>query len=39
MSQTNSAGRRFRDALAVEKPLQILGTVNAYAAMMATQVG
>lgn len=39
MSQSNSAGRRFRDALAVEKPLQILGTVNAYAAMMATQVG
>ncbi len=39
MTATNSAGRRFRDALAVEKPLQILGTVNAYAAMMATQVG
>lgn len=39
MSQSNSAGRRFRDALAVENPLQILGTVNAYAAMMATQVG
>lgn len=39
MSQSNSAGRRFRDALAVEKPLQILGTVNAYAAMMATEVG
>lgn len=39
MSQSNSAGRRLRDALAVEKPLQILGTVNAYAAMMATEVG
>lgn len=39
MTATNSAGRRFRDALAAEKPLQILGTVNAYAAMMATQVG
>jgi methylisocitrate lyase len=36
---TNSAGKRFRDALAAEKPLQIMGTVNAYAAMMATQVG
>jgi methylisocitrate lyase len=35
----NSAGKRFRDALAAEKPLQIMGTVNAYAAMMATQVG
>lgn len=39
MTATNSAGRRFRDALAAEKPLQILGTVNAYAAMMAKQVG
>ena len=36
---TNSAGKRFREALAAEKPLQIIGTVNAYAAMMATQVG
>jgi methylisocitrate lyase len=35
----NSAGKRFRAALAAEKPLQIMGTVNAYAAMMATQVG
>jgi len=35
----NSAGRRFRDAIAAEKPLQVMGTVNAYAAMMATQVG
>ncbi|WP_374297597.1 methylisocitrate lyase [Acinetobacter sp.] len=38
MSQ-NSAGARFRAALLEEKPLQIMGTVNAYAAMMATQVG
>lgn len=36
---TNSAGKRFKEALAAEKPLQIMGTVNAYAAMMATQVG
>ncbi len=36
---TSSAGKRFREALAAEKPLQIMGTVNAYAAMMATQVG
>jgi methylisocitrate lyase len=34
-----SAGARFRKALAEEKPLQVMGTVNAYAAMMATQVG
>lgn len=38
MSQ-NSAGARFRAASLEEKPLQIMGTVNAYAAMMATQVG
>lgn len=31
----NSAGARFRAALQQEKPLQIMGTVNAYAAMMA----
>jgi methylisocitrate lyase len=34
-----SAGRRFREALAAEHPLQIMGTVNAYAAMMASRVG
>ena len=39
MSIQNSAGRRFRDALIQESPLQIIGTVNAYAAMMARDVG
>ena len=34
-----SAGRRFRDAIAAESPLQIPGTINAYHAMMAEQVG
>ncbi|MEY4516039.1 MAG: hypothetical protein RL180_385, partial [Pseudomonadota bacterium] len=34
MSVQTSAGRRFRDALVKESPLQIIGTVNAYAAMM-----
>jgi len=34
-----SPGARFRRALVAEKPLQVIGTVNAYAAMMATQVG
>ncbi len=34
-----SAGRRFRDALESERPLQIPGTINAYHAMMAEQVG
>lgn len=39
MSIQASAGRRFRDALIKESPLQIIGTVNAYAAMMARDVG
>jgi methylisocitrate lyase len=39
MSVAPSAGRRFREALAKESPLQIIGTVNAYAAMMARDVG
>ncbi len=38
MTEQTSAGLRFRQALEVEKPLQIIGTVNAYAAMMAKQV-
>ena len=37
MSQT--AGKRFRDALAAETPLQIVGTINAYCALMAEQAG
>lgn len=39
MSEKLTAGARFRKALVEEKPLQVIGTVNAYAAMMATQVG
>jgi methylisocitrate lyase len=41
MTQTPflSAGRRFRNALAIEKPLQIMGTINAYCALLAEQVG
>lgn len=35
----NSAGARFRQALREESPLQVMGTVNAYAAMMAKDVG
>lgn len=34
-----SAGRNFRQALADNKPLQIVGTINAYSAMMAKQIG
>ena len=40
---SSSAGARFRSAMqqqnANELPLQIAGTINAYTAMMATQVG
>ena len=35
----NSAGARFRAAMATEKPLQIIGAINAYHAMLATQTG
>ncbi len=35
----SSAGRRFRDALAAEKPLQIAGTINAYSALLAERAG
>ncbi|WP_438863828.1 methylisocitrate lyase [Neptunicella sp.] len=34
-----SAGKNFRQALADNKPLQIVGTINAYSAMMAKQIG
>ena len=34
-----SPGGRFRLALEEDRPLQIMGTLNAYAAMMAAQVG
>ena len=33
----HSPGKQFRDLLAREKPLQIVGAINAYAAIMATQ--
>lgn len=34
-----SAGKKFRAALAANRPLQIVGTINAYSAMMAKQIG
>jgi methylisocitrate lyase len=34
-----SAGARFRAALEVERPLQVIGTINAYHARMAQRVG
>jgi methylisocitrate lyase len=39
MTSKLTAGGRFRLAIREEKPLQVMGTVNAYAAMMATKVG
>ena len=34
-----SPGRKFREALAAETPLQIAGTINAYAALLAQRAG
>lgn len=34
-----SAGTRFWDALQAEKPLQVVGTINAYAALLAEKAG
>ena len=39
MSKLNTAGARFRAAIAAEKPLQIIGAINAYHALLATQTG
>jgi methylisocitrate lyase len=39
MKTANSAGARFRQALILEKPLQIIGAINAYHALLATQTG
>ncbi len=36
---TNSIGKKFRTAVVDNKPLQILGTINAYSAMLAESVG
>ena len=40
MSQRSvSAGARLRAAVEVERPLQVVGTINAYAALLAQQTG
>jgi methylisocitrate lyase len=39
MSSPSSAGKRLRAALDAERPLQIVGTVNAYAALLAKTAG
>jgi methylisocitrate lyase len=39
MQKIQSAGARFRTAIQAEKPLQIIGAINAYHAMLASQCG
>lgn len=39
MNKIKSAGLRFREALAEEHPLQIMGTINAYSALLAEKTG
>jgi methylisocitrate lyase len=39
VSSSLSPGAEFRAALAVEKPLQIAGTINAYTALLAQRAG
>src|SRR5512132_4109609 len=38
-TRTRSAGARFRAAVAAERPLQLAGTINAYAARLAERTG
>ena len=39
MAAQASAGARFRDALAAESPLQVMGAITAYAGLMAKRTG
>ena len=39
MREPQSAGARFRAALAAETPLQVMGTITAYAGLMAKRTG
>ncbi len=39
MSKESSAGERFRAAVNEEKPLQVVGAINAYAARLAERTG
>jgi methylisocitrate lyase len=39
MTRTASAGARFREAVRTEKPLQVIGTINAYHARLAQRTG
>src|ERR1700752_2683683 len=39
MGEAHTAGARFRAAVAEERPLQVVGAITAYAALMARRVG
>lgn len=39
MGTSNLPGMRMRAAMAIEKPLQVVGVINAYAALLAKRVG
>ena len=39
MSNVSSAGAKFRAAVAAEKPLQVIGAINAYHARLAERTG
>lgn len=39
MPEIQSAGARFRAALEAESPLQVVGTINAYTALLAERAG
>lgn len=39
MNSATTPGQLLRNALAEERPLQVMGTINAYAALMAEQSG
>ncbi|MFK2879481.1 methylisocitrate lyase [Rhodanobacter hydrolyticus] len=39
MTQSATAGARFRAALAADSPLQVMGAITAYAGLMAKRVG
>jgi methylisocitrate lyase len=39
MSHTDTPGARLRAAVEQERPLQVMGAINAYAAMMAERIG
>lgn len=39
MTDTNTPGKRFRTAVEANTPLQVVGTINAYSAIMAQKLG